>query len=188
MGSATITIPAKSTFYNSGAIQAVHGNMLIFADRMENVATAHIDVAGGTFGLGAKSVFIKSNTPDGQAITAAWIVVVSGNARDWFMSSLGSAFVIFPALRRARFGRPQSRVLGKRVNRHPHRRDHCGHSRGTGPSGPPPAMDSHNCSRVVAIFPTGPLVGDRAQRDKGNQQGEMVERRQFPHEVVAMRL
>ena len=30
-GSATITIPAKSTFYNPGAIQAVHGNTLIFA-------------------------------------------------------------------------------------------------------------------------------------------------------------
>ena len=48
-GSATITIPAKSTFYNSGAIQAVHGNTLIVAGVWKISPAGYIDVAGGTF-------------------------------------------------------------------------------------------------------------------------------------------
>jgi hypothetical protein len=40
---------------NAGTIQAVHGNSLIIAGRMENVSTGVIDVAGGTFGLAGKS-------------------------------------------------------------------------------------------------------------------------------------
>ena len=60
--SATITVPPKSTFYNAGTVQAVHGNSLIIAGRMENVASGDIDVAGGTFELDGKSVFINNGT------------------------------------------------------------------------------------------------------------------------------
>ncbi len=60
--SATITVPPNSTLYNAGTVQAVHGNSLIVAGRMENLASGDIDVAGGTFGLERKSVFINNGT------------------------------------------------------------------------------------------------------------------------------
>jgi hypothetical protein len=60
--SSTLTVPAKSTFYNAGTIQAVHGNSLFIAGSMENTAAGDIDVAGGTFGLAGRSVLVNHGT------------------------------------------------------------------------------------------------------------------------------
>ena len=83
-GSATITVPARSTFYNEGTIQAVHGNSLLIAGRMENLGTGDIDVAGGTFGLEAKAVFINSGsiTVSGAGSFEAPVVGASGSIFD----------------------------------------------------------------------------------------------------------
>ena len=62
VGTGATFVEGNGKVIGSGTVQAAHGNSLIIAGRMENLASGDIDVAGGTFELDGKSVFINNGT------------------------------------------------------------------------------------------------------------------------------